>query len=95
MESVGLRESAALFTEGSGPQRRTEPRRPGLGRSLSVCCCHRLRCSPRFNTPWPTWRTLQSHTALRSALAAQPLAHGSSHSHAAERACAQPRPWGP
>lgn len=27
---------------------------------------------PRFNTPWPTWRTLQTHAALRSLRAAQP-----------------------
>lgn len=81
--------------EGSGPWRRTEPRRPGLGRSLSVCLCPRLRCSPRFNTPWPTWRTLQTHAVLRSALAARPLAHSPSHSHAAPAACAEPRPGGP
>lgn len=55
---------------------RSSANRAGQAR-VSVALCRSLfsvgsAVPPRFNTPWPTWRTLQTHAALRSLQAAQP-----------------------
>lgn len=73
-ESVAV--SFRVGSEGSRSGPVSSANRAGQAR-VSVAVCRSLSLlrsavPARFNTPWPTWRTLQTHAAQCSLRAAQP-----------------------